>query len=74
MNIRQVSVQEFLNKHTGIVIGGIEKVVEDSGFKAYIDTDKIRITLENQKVVDAPIFKGECLDIETKNLTLIDTK
>ncbi|KAH1011282.1 hypothetical protein HUJ04_000690 [Dendroctonus ponderosae] len=55
----KVSVQEFLNKHTGIAIGGIERVVEDSGFKAYIGTDKIRITLENQKVVDAPMFKDK---------------
>lgn len=42
----KISVQEFLNKHTGIAF---TKVIEVGGFKATIGNDKIRITHEDTK-------------------------
>uniref|UniRef100_V5G0I0 alpha-1,2-Mannosidase n=1 Tax=Anoplophora glabripennis TaxID=217634 RepID=V5G0I0_ANOGL len=42
----KISVQEFLNKHTGIAF---TKIIEVGGFKANIGNDKIRITHEDTK-------------------------
>lgn len=42
----KISVQEFLNKHTGIAF---TKIIEVGGFRATIGNDKIRITHEDSK-------------------------
>ncbi|KAJ8922355.1 hypothetical protein NQ315_004298 [Exocentrus adspersus] len=42
----KISVQEFLNKHTGIAF---TKIIEVGGFRANIGNDKIRITYEETK-------------------------
>ncbi|CAG9768168.1 unnamed protein product [Ceutorhynchus assimilis] len=52
----KVSVQEFLNKHTGL---GFEKIIEESGFRAQIGPDKVRITFEQHQSSDTPIFKDK---------------
>ncbi|XP_066261807.1 ER degradation-enhancing alpha-mannosidase-like protein 3 isoform X2 [Euwallacea similis] len=43
-------LKEFLNKHTGIVMG-YEKTLEEGVFKASIGTEKIKITLEQHKLL-----------------------
>lgn len=42
----KLSVQEFLNKHTGIEFS---KMVEVGDFRAHIGNDKIRITRQSSK-------------------------
>ncbi|KAF7265320.1 hypothetical protein GWI33_021304 [Rhynchophorus ferrugineus] len=42
----KASVQEFLNKHTGL---GFDKVVEKNGFKAVIDLEKVTVTFDRTK-------------------------
>lgn len=48
----KVSVQEFLNKHTGIVFS---ETIDYGNFRANIGTDKIRITLKNRKIDKPPV-------------------
>lgn len=53
----KVSVQEFLNKHAGMVVG-FEKTVEEGVFKGYVGSDKVRIVLEKSKIEDI-LFSGD---------------
>jgi len=52
----KVSVQEFLNKHTGIAF---TKTIQVGNFKANIGSDKIRVTFEETKDVEYKIPKDE---------------
>lgn len=49
-------MQEFLNKHAGMVVG-FEKTVEEGVFKGYVGSDKVRIVLEKSKIEDI-LFSG----------------
>lgn len=42
----KISVQEFINKHTGL---GFTKIVELGGFKAIVGNNKVRITYEGSQ-------------------------
>lgn len=52
----KISVQEFLNRHTGIAF---TETVSVGKFKAHIDTDKMRITFEPRSRNDEVVLKEE---------------
>ncbi|KAL1502333.1 hypothetical protein ABEB36_007489 [Hypothenemus hampei] len=52
----KLSVQEFLNKHTGIEF---EKIVEEGIFKAHVGTEKLIITVVEPQDTDAPLKVDE---------------
>lgn len=59
----KVSVQEFLNKHTGIAFS---KVVQIGKFKAHIGNDKIKITYQEEEEEEEE-SKGKELETETSS-------
>lgn len=54
-------MQEFLNKHAGMVVG-FEKTVEEGVFKGYVGSDKVRIVLEKSKIEDILFSGGKFLN------------
>ncbi|XP_050308914.1 ER degradation-enhancing alpha-mannosidase-like protein 3 [Anthonomus grandis grandis] len=56
----KVSVQDFINRHTGMSFD--KAVVEDSGFKAYLDSEVLRVELEQHSVSAQPIFQDKEID------------